>query len=435
MTKPLVLKTRSLLADCVTTLRSRLRGPLSVADLRYLFGVDARRRERVRPALLEEFERSRTPLREASGRAVDLIVIGAGVLGTSLTHAAVQRGIKVLNVSAAARSTSLRYGETFQLNTWNRRPTETSTKNVWSEQHPGFLVAPWRITRRLFLPADFLADLAFITLLRSGAVLVRGEVEHIRDGASAVSVVVRQNETVAQLSAGAAIYCPGLTVPSFGQTEVRRAATKTGAGLLDFHEFCEATLDRPRSLPRGHWAVIGAGPSGLSALELLLRRRRVTGEKISWFRGSRVEAGRVGTLPSQGPLAEMFSKRYATLSLMINRATSSGLLEIRNENATLVDELTMTVETGERRVEGLCAIVWCGGLKPDLSPLETAPLEAVRAADGQTIVAARPKKTLRIYATGTWLDELGFGQWPTGPHAEWFAKGQLLIDQLLPGLR
>lgn len=379
----------------------------------------------------------RQALRKAGRRATpspvawDLAVVGGGVIGSAVAFAAVARGLRTVVVTRSWVSESFRFGEAFALNTWNRAPrADAFPPGAASEQHPGLVVSPWQVTHREFPDGGLLRDLALCTLWASGAQVVQGEVTTVESG---TPLVIKRMGGPA-LWAAAVIACPG-----FGQNTVnlghRPSAAVVRKGLaqhsrvLGFHEVAGRFVRGTLGSLGDKVLLVGSGPSGVSVLEMLWRV--APPPQVTWLTGpgGPSDPQQLGKSTVTG-VCEMFERRYAAVRARAERRKKTGALVM---HAGTVDRVVssakqVNVEVGSARFVG-DSLIWAGGMRGDFSLVgETQP----KIISGAKVALQRVEEgqLWPVFGVGPSLDQLGYGEWPTGPLSEWVRKALMLVEQL-----
>jgi len=322
----------------------------------------------------------------------DVLIVGAGVLGAALSLEARRLGLTVLCVGPDQPSPSFSAGDHFRLNTWSR-----------PDQHGPFHRAIVARDRRRFAVASALSEAAYEALKSSDVARVAAKVTDVRSTHEAVQVRAGRKTYAGR----AVLLCLGwgrlkVDLPSAtAQRLVRRRA-------LDFH----AALNTKRL--RGTVAVVGAGPSALSFLEVCVERSI---DQLLWFRS--------GSPPDpKTKIGRMYEARYGAL---IRRVVKDPLITIIPAR---VSDVRWT--KGRWILDGRAAdeLVWCGGFEAPLDLISKRGSLEPLVLDGARVALRRRGEP--VFQLGPALDQLGLADWDVGPFAEWFNKGQRLLQNLSP---
>lgn len=336
-------------------------------------------------------------------------------------------------------SPSLRFGHQYQLNTWNKGSRTEFPPTVETEQHPGLLLSPADIDSNLFSYANTLSALATASLYSAVTHFIVAQATRITTRAQSVTTTIGAPASGRQHSVNsrAVIVCPGLSVPHLPETDSLKFAKQRGKRVLHFYDFLQ-TVNAGIS-HREKLLVVGSGPSGLAAMELLLQHQN---PRIQWVLG-RAENALPWNAPDRSSgVTRMLCARYSQLQKRLTAAKLSGQVEIyesivhrvRLVSGHLVVSLQQHIseKRAPRPPLQVDTIIWCAGLGADFSLVGRAAQTACFSIGGLKVAMQRKSNGLQhqIYGLGPGLDQLGYGQWDTGPMSEWVTKGQLLLRHL-----
>ncbi len=348
----------------------------------------------------------------------DLVIIGAGLLGSALSAEALRQGLTTCCVGPDEPSRSLAAGSLFRLNTWSKPGRSSSVPTVETDQHPTLSRELKARDPSRFPVASALGDVSRELLHRCGVERAPGLVRRVDATATGVRVHVGRRV----LRARAALICLG-----WGPLRVeleRPAATKlVRAHALDFTHALHALVDDTLRTPT--IAVVGAGPSALSFLEACVgvgpspHVQLDAHQHVLWLSGTHAPPD-----PRTG-VGRMFQARYAPLFRQLEKDARVTRVPHRVTDARRSKgRWSLTTSDGvQQQVDDL---VWCGGFLPPLGLL--GPKHVPLVQRGVHLALQRTHRP--VFQVGPALDQLGLADWDTGPFCEWFEKGKRLLTTL-----